>query len=597
MNEIKQKADYLFEVSWEVCNKVGGISTVIKSKAAHLIKYYGEKYFTIGPYFIKKVTGEFQEEIPTDELKSVFDKLKEKGIICHYGKWLIGGEPNTILIDFTGYVNSINDVKKELWDKYKIDSIGSEYYEFDEPMIWSHAAGMLIDELSKVFKGKCVGHFHEWLAGPGLLYLKNSNVGTVFTTHATVLGRTIASDENIDLYSNLDKINPDDEAYKYKVHTKYQTEKAAAQNADVFTTVSEITAIEAGSLLKRNPDVLLPNGLNLDKFPTMEDISIKHQKYKNKIKEFLLYYFFPYQVFEIDNTYIFFIAGRYEFHDKGIDVLIKALGKLNEKLKQEKINKTVVAFFWIPGNIRGIKSELLSNRRHFNDVRDTIDDSLPDIRNELIHAIVSNQKIDEKKLLDQDILEDVKRKIMRLKKEGKPSLATHDLYEENSDAILNAFKQHNLNNEESDKVKVIFYSIYLTGADGLLDTSYYESMLGSQLGIFPSYYEPWGYTPLEAGALGVASVTTDLAGFGRFISKKIKKDDLPGIYVLNRLNKSEDETAEDLNKIMYDYVHFTKDQRVRNKIKAKKIASLADWKNFVQFYIKAHNKAVDKKWS
>lgn len=594
---IKQKADYLFEVSWEVCNKVGGIYTVVKSKAEYFLEYYGEKYFAIGPYFIKKATGEFLDEIPPDELKKAFDNLKKQGIICHYGKWLIKGSPNTILIDFTGFTNKRNEIKRKLWNDFKIDSLNSDYYEFDEPVLWSYAAGMLIEELSKIFKGKIVAHFHEWLAGAGLLYLKKSNIATVFTTHATILGRTIASDESRDLYTTMQNINPDEEAYKYKIHTKYQTEKSAAQNADVFTTVSEITAMEAEHLLKRKPDVLLPNGLNLEKFPTLEDISIKHQKFKQKIKEFLFYYFFPYYRFNIDETYIFFIAGRYEFHDKGIDVLIKALGRLNEQLKKEKSKETVVTFFWIPGNIRGIKSELLSNRRHFTDIKDSIDDSIHEVRNRLIYSIVSKAKIDEKKLFDKDVLEEIKRKILRLKKEGKPLLVTHDLYNENDDPILKHFKESNLNNEKEDRVKVVFYSIYLTGADGLLDTSYYESMLGSQLGIFPSYYEPWGYTPLEAGALGVASVTTDLAGFGRFICAKCKQSKTPGIYVLKRHGRTEEETAEDLKNIMHNYIHFTKEERIKNKIEAKKAASLADWKNFIQYYIEAHNLAVERKWS
>jgi len=593
------RADYLFEVSWEVCNKVGGINTVIKSKAEYLIEHYKENYVTIGPYFIKKTTGEFLEETPSDKIKEAFENLKNQGIICHYGKWLIKGKPNTILIDFTNFTDKKNDIKTKLWNDFKIDSLNSNYYEYDEPAIWAYAAGILIEELSKSMKGKVVAHFHEWLSGPGLLYLKKSNadVATVFTTHATILGRTIASDESRDLYSTIKNIDPEKESYNYKIHTKYLTERAAAENADVFTTVSEITAMEAEYLLKRKPDILLPNGLDLEKFPTMEEISIKHQNFKHKIKEFLLYYFFPYYAFNIDETYIFFIAGRYEFRDKGIDVLIKALGKLNEQLKKEKSRKTIVTFFFIPGNIRGIKSELLSNRRYFDDIRDSIVDAMPDIRNRLIYSIVSKEKINEKRLFNSDDLDELKKKILKLKKDGNPSLVTHDLYDNENDIILNHFKKNNLNNDKSDNVKVIFYSIYLTGADGLLDTSYYESMLGSQLGIFPSYYEPWGYTPLEAGALGVSSITTDLAGFGRFICAECRQSKLPGIYVLKRFNKKEENTIEELKKIMYNYVHFTKEERIKNKIEAKKRASLADWKNFVKYYIQAHELAADKKWS
>lgn len=595
---MEKKADYLFEVSWEICNKVGGIYTVVRSKAVEMLDYYNEKYFAVGPYFIKKATGEFQEEVPNERFKRIFDKLAEEGIVCHYGKWLINGKPNTILIDFTGFTAQKDGIKKYLWDEFKIDSLNSAN-DYDEPVIWAFAVGKLLCELQKIFKKRIVAHFHEWLSASGLLYIKRSecDIATVFTTHATILGRTIASTETVDLYSVIEKINPEEEAYKYGIHTKYQTERAAAQNADVFTTVSEITALETEHLLGRKPDVLLFNGLNLDKFPTLEDISIKHLTYKNKIREFLLYYFFPYYSFNLNDTYIFFIAGRYEFHDKGIDVLIKALARLNEQLKKEKSKKTVVTFFFVPGNIRGIKAELLQNRRNFNDIKDSIVDSLPDIKNRLIYSIVSKEKIKEEKLFDEDVLEGIKRKILKLAREGKPSLSTHDLYDEENDPILNFFREYNLNNDKNDKVKVVYYSIYLTGADGLLDTGYYDSMLGSQLGIFPSYYEPWGYTPLEAAALGVASVTTDLAGFGRFICAECKQGKTPGVYVLKRFGIDEEKTAEDLKNLMHRYLHLSKEERIRNKIEAKKTASMADWKNFIKYYIEAHNLAFQRKWS
>ena len=588
-------AENFFEVSWEVCNKVGGIYTVVTSKADPISKLY-KNYILIGPQIPKKAVGEFQESMPPHEFKSVFDSLRSQGIICHYGKWMIEGYPITILLDYNQFASRNNDIKKQMWDHYQIDSLGTSFFDFDEPNLWSYAAGMVIDALSKTMQGRTVAQFHEWLSAAGLLYLKRANpsIATVFTTHATMLGRTLASN-HVDLYNNLGRINPDEEARKFGIQAKHLTEKAAAQNADIFTTVSEVTGIEAEHFLARKPDIILPNGLNIAKFPTMEEIAIKHQLLKTKIKSFLLYYFFPYYRFDLESTYIYFIVGRYEYHDKGIDVFIKALGQLNQQLKNDVSNKTVVAFFWIPSNVRGIKTELLENRTNFMDIHETIEDAVPEIKNNLILSMATNRKIADSNVFESDTLKDLKRKAMKLGKTGLPPLATHDLYDEKNDSILNGFKENGLANTEEDRVKVVYYPIYLTGADGLLDLNYYEAILGSQLGIFPSYYEPWGYTPLEAAALGVASVTTDLSGFGRYILRDTKDEKYPGIYVIKRLNRSDKEVVDDLSAIFHNYTKLTRDERIANKYEAKKISSTADWKHFVEFYTKAHNMALNKR--
>ena len=591
---MEKRADVLFEVSWEVCNKVGGIYTVVKSKAAKMVENYGSNYFMVGPYITSKATGQFQEELPNEFCKSTFEELKKIGIMCHYGKWIIEGSPYAILIDFVNYKYKINDVKRDLWDWYKIDSLRAPA-DYDEPVIWAYAAGILIEKLSKAFDGrKIAAHFHEWLSGAGILYLKkkNAKVATIFTTHATVLGRALAS-ANIDLYNVWDKINPEQEVYKYNVEAKHLLEKNSAMSSDVFTTVSEITGMEASYLLKKKPDVLLPNGLDISKFPTFEEVIIKHKLQRDRIREFMLYYFFPYYTFDPKETLIYFLAGRYEFHDKGIDIYIKALGKLNEKLKQSRSKKTIIAFIWVPANFRNIRTELLENKILFQDIKDALEETMEDVEKNIIYSLVSEKKISKEVLFDDDFLTEMKIRVARFVKKGKPPLQTHDLYDGN-DTILKAINSANLKNNEDDHVKIIYYPIYLSGADGLLDLNYYEAMQGSHLGVFPSYYEPWGYTPLEAGALGVSSVTTDLAGFGRFFCTECAQADFPGIYVLKRLNVNDDEVVSQLVDVMFNYANFPKEDRVANMLQARKVASMADWKSFANNYIKAHNLAVDK---
>ncbi|MBI4451821.1 glycogen/starch synthase [Candidatus Woesearchaeota archaeon] len=589
-----KKADILFEVSWEVCNKVGGIYTVVMSKAAKMVEAYGENYFMIGPYFAPKAIGHFEEEIPNELCKQPFEELKRIGVICHYGKWLVEGSPNVILIDFENCKSRANDIKRELWDWFKIDSLRAPK-DYDEPVVWAYTAGMLLEILSKRAAGKkIVAHFHEWLSGTAILYLKKKkvNIGTVFTTHATVLGRALAS-ANADLYSIWDKINPDQEVYKYNIESKHLVERNSAAFADAFTTVSEITGMEALYLLKKKPDILLPNGLDISKFPSFEEIVIKHKIQRDRIREFMLYYFFPYYTFDPKETLIYFLAGRYEFHDKGIDIYIKALGKLNEAMKREKTKKTIVAFIWVPANFRNIKPEIIENKTLFQDIKDALEETMGDVEKNLIYSFVSGKKISNDTLFEEDFLTEMKIRVSRFLKKGTPPAATHDLYSGN-DEILGAINAASLKNGESDPVKIIFYPIYLSGADGLLNLNYYEAMQGSHLGIFPSYYEPWGYTPLEAGALGVSSVTTDLAGFGRYFCSECAQSDTPGIYVLKRLNKSDDDVVSQLVEVMLNFANFSKEERTANKLQARKTASMADWKSFIKNYIAAHDLAVEK---
>ncbi len=591
-------ADFLFEVSWEVCNKVGGIYTVVKSKARSLVSFYGKSYMLIGPYFVKKAAGEFVESLPPEELKQAFDKLKNEGIECHFGEWLIDGTPSVILVDFTNFTGRKNEIKTNLWNDYRIDSINTQYFDFDEPVIWATAVGKLLDEISKVYKDrKIVAQFHEWLAGAGLLYLKkkNASIATIFTTHATMLGRTLAA-ANVELYDVLDKIDPEKEAYKYGIQAKYQTEKTSAQNAEIFTTVSEITALEAEKLLKRKPDVICPNGLDIEKFPTFEELTVKHRFFKKKLKEFLLYYFFPYHTFDLTKTVFFFICGRYEFRDKGIDVFIKALGELNKRLKAEKSEHTVVAFLWIPGNIKAIKPSLLENKTLYQDIVDSVDENMDTVRTQIIHSLIARNEISKEVLFTEEVLNELKVKVLKFLKKGKPPVSTHDLYNEEQDQILQYFAKSGLNNEADDKVKVVYYSIYLTGADGLLDTSYYESMMGADMGIFPSYYEPWGYTPLEGAALGTPSITTDLAGFGRFVDSLKEVPECPGVFVLKRYQKTDEQVIKDMLGIIYHFVRHPAERRIRHRIAAKNLSALADWKKFIIYYIQAHNQAVEKKY-
>ena len=602
------RADYFFEVSFEVANKVGGIYTVIASKAPVMLEKYNAGYITIGPWFEGKSKLEFTEK-DAGEFKDAFMKLKSRGIKCHLGTWNIDGNPRAILIDFSVFAEkNKNQIKTDLWKKYNIDSIRADSW-FDDPVCFSHAAGMLIDEISKKLKPKkCVAQFHEWMAGAGLLYLKSakSNVGTVFTTHATMLGRTMAGvNENLhaEIESGLKKgitIDPQ-KAYHYGVEAKHLTEVACAKNADVFTTVSKTTAKEAEYILGKTPAVILPNGLSISNYPSMEDLSYMHKQNKTKIMNFLRAYFRPYYDVNLEDPRIMFIAGRYEYHNKGLDVFTESLGRLNQKLKNEKSDKDVFAFFLIPADADGENVDVLKDITLFKEIENYVDDLLPGVKHALINAITRGKDIREalKEHLTEKRIQEIKKQmiVFRSKEGHTPPLCAFNLkYDASNDSTIKGFKANGLLNRDEDRVKVIFYPAYLSNADRLLSLNYNAFLIGSSLGVFPSFYEPWGYTPVECAANGCLSITTDYAGFGKFIdeNRKIALNDKKdrGIYILKREGKKYENCVEDLKNKLYEIITMNKNEIVEEKQIANRLAQITDWKVLGENYIKAHNAAI-----
>lgn len=594
---MKTKAEVLFESSWEVCNKVGGIFTVLSSKSKQMQKHYDNRYFLIGPYFADISKTSFKEEPIPAQYKKICEELSYQGVICHFGKWLVEGDPNVILIDFSKYQQKINDIKKQFWDNFQVDSLNSAP-DFNEPLVWSYTVGMLMEKIKTVHSQEnIVLQAHEWLSGGAILYLKQNQIKlpTVFTTHATILGRTLAGNE-IEIYNLLTRINPDQEARQYGIIAKHSLEKASAQNASVFTTVSQMTAKEAEHFLGRAVDIVLPNGLDMSEFPSFEEISQKHILYRNKLREFCLYYFAPYYDINFKESLFFFTASRYEFHNKGIDVFIKALQNLNEHMKSVNHKKTIITFFFVPTGVKEIKPEITDAREAFTDIKDLMLEHKNEIEENILHSIATEQPINQQTILGNNFTKKLERRVMKLrtKLNKNAPLSTHTLVNEQHDAILNAFREAGLENKKEDKVKVIFYPIYLSGADGLGDLDYYESIQAAHLGVFPSYYEPWGYTPLESAAWGVSAITSNLSGFGKYFYDTLKNIKMSGISIIDMENETTDEIISDLTNNLIRYVNYDRKDRIENKIQARKIAAMADWKNFSQYYIDAHNLSIEK---
>lgn len=548
----------LFEASWEVCNKCGGIYTVINSKSRYLKDI--EEHIFIGPYF---QNDEFYEKDVPEKFKEEFQNLSEKGIVCHYGVWK-ENEKECVLIDFSKLFQKKNEIKKELWEDYQIDSLHSGF-DFEEPVLWSWAVGMFLEEVSK--KERIIGQFHEWLTGAGILYLKkkNANVGTVFTTHATVLERAMASSGEV--YSGENDL---EEAKKRGVIDKHLIEKQSSLNCDAFTTVSELVAESCEKIFKRKPELTL-NGMDLEYFNNV-CAAERHKANKKNIRNFLKAYFFPYYYFDLNKTKIFFISGRYEWHSKGLDVFINSLGKLNNRLKEEN-GENIVVMFFIPAGVREKNNEIFESMKLIKEFNEKLGDLSEDLKNK----IFKNKEV----LKDNDFFE-------RFEKNGNPALSTYSLNYEN-DQIIAKLMENGLNNEEEDKVKVIFHPCYLDDKEEFFGLDYYDVTSGCDLGVFPSFYEPWGYTPVESAVVGVPAITTDRAGFGKFVRERGENG---GILVLNREGVDDADFEEDLCNTLHWYSMLDKEEIKKRRLAAKDFCKNVDWKVFVEDYLRIYKRLI-----
>jgi len=570
-----------------------------------MVQHYGNDYYTIGYYDANAAKTEF-EELENAKFAGVFAALEKEGVKCRFGRWMVPGYPNCILVDASGLKPRVNEIKRKLWDDYKIDSLRSDAW-FDDPLVWSWGCGMLLEKIPREDKTRVpVAHFHEWLAGIAMLYVKKSGAhyATVFTTHATMLGRTLANFDS-DIHKEIrDGIKARKtvnlkKAYDCGMESKHLTEVACAKTCDIMTVVSDNLADEAEYILGRRPDIVLPNGLDMNHFASMETLSYLHKKYKDKIIEFLQGYFEPYYEINTEDPRIIFTSGRYEYKNKGYDTMIEALAKLNNRLKNDGSKNDVFAFIFVPSDVSGENLDVLKNISMFHTIEEYVTEILPSVKEKIMHSLISgsfDRAMKECAVIDSGEAADMKKLSIAFRsKSGQcPPLSAFQLkYREEDDAVLKNLRASGLLNRKEDRVKVIFYPTYISKADRLLALDYFTLMIGCSIGVFPSYYESWGYTPLETAASGTISITTDAAGYGQFIKEKTKGLE-SGIFVLSRLHKSVSECAEELNQLLYTLVNMSKEDIIFQKNRAKELSVLADWKNLSRNYFKAHEMAKSK---
>lgn len=558
--------DYVFEASWEVCNKVGGIYTVLSSRAKTLQEEYADNLVFVGP----DVWGGIECQYFSEDEK-LFPKWRkaaaEAGLPVRIGRWNVPGAPVAVLVDFSVFLAEKDRIYAEAWDNFSVDSLHA-YGDYDEASMYSYAAGRLVQILieSKLVKGNVVYQAHEWMSGLGMLFLKKAcpKVNTIFTTHATSIGRSICGN-NKQLYAFFEGYNGDQMATELNMEAKHSIEKQSAHRADCFTTVSTFTARECAQLLDKTPDVVLPNGFEADFVPKGAKFTAARQRARKRIIEVTSALCGEHIA---DDVQIISTSGRNDFRCKGFDVYIEAMAQLNARLKETQ--KQAAA---------NEQQSLFDSEKSKTQVISLIE----------VPCWLLGPREDLKWRLDQ-VAEDYKSLL------PNPQI-THDLHNLHEDRILNLIQHMGLGNTADDPVKVVLVPCYLEGQDGIFNLPYYDMLCANDLAIYPSYYEPWGYTPLEAIAFKTPTVTTDLSGFGQWVNEVLGREGQleDGVLVLHRDDSNYFEVASEVATAVEKLLQLPKTRKEAIRKKAAALSAKAEWKHFISYYKEAYAFAMAKR--
>ena len=540
--------NYIFETSWEVCNKVGGIYTVLSSRAKTLKDNYQDQLVFIGPD-LKQPTAnvDFKEDA---KLFPAWKKAAANfGVKCRIGRWMVPGEPVAVLVDFEPFFEQKNNIYAQAWELFSVDSIHA-YGDYDEASMFSYAAARFAEAVVSNCieqQAKVIYQAHEWMSGLGMLFLKKQlpRVATIFTTHATSIGRSIAGN-NKQLYAYFEGYNGDQMARELHMDAKHSIEKQSALQADCFTTVSSFTDRECKQLLDKAADVVLPNGFENDFVPNRSAFTkVRREARKQilKVAGALTGCEMP------DDTLIVSTSGRNDYRCKGFDVFLESMAQLRAQLNEANSEQQVLALIEVPCWLKGPRADL------------------------------------------QDRLKSKQKATMPLPN----PVITHDLHNLNDDRIVQEIWKLGLKNLPTDKVKVLLVPCYLEGNDGIFNMAYYHLLAANDLALYPSYYEPWGYTPLESCAFHTPCVTTDLSGFGQWVDNVLGhsgelKD---GVCVIHRTDGNFYEVAQKMCAVVHEMLLLTTKERTEVRNKAAKLANKAQWKHFIKFYYQAYDFALN----
>jgi glycogen(starch) synthase len=595
----------LVEVAWEVCNQVGGIYTVIRSKVPATVQVWDERYCLLGPYFAHQAQGEFepyddyQLATLTDPFANAVREMRREGYDVQLGIWLVTGRPRVVLINPYQAYNRLGQIKSDLWHHHHIPTPDN-----DDLLHQVEAFGYLAKIFLKILTDQVVppqrvlAHFHEWMTGVAIPDLRREQVPVhlVFTTHATLLGRYLAMNDP-NFYDHLMQVDWAAEARHFNIETAVTIERAAAHGSHVFTTVSELTVRECIYLLDRIPDAVLPNGLNIERFVALHEFQNLHQQYKSKIHEFVMAHFFQSYSFDLDKTLYLFTSGRYEYHNKGFDLTLEALARLNYRLQQSGLEGNVVMFFITKRPFHSINPQVLQSRAVLDEVHATVEAIQQQVGERLFYAAAAST---DHRLPDLSSMVDdywklrYRRTLQSWKTTNLPPVITHNLVDDANDDILGFVRRANMVNNQHDRVKIVYHPDFVSPTSPLFGMEYGQFVRGCHLGIFPSYYEPWGYTPLECAARGVPAITSDLSGFGDYVLQNVANHEDKGIFVVHRQEKSFEESAEELTEMLWQFVQLNRRERIMQRNNVESSSELFDWKNLRVYYDRAYALALER---
>jgi glycogen(starch) synthase len=589
----------LVEVAWEVCNQVGGIYTVIRSKVPAVMNHRKGPYCLIGPFMSKNILAEIEPlGDVSDPMGLAVQQLRKQGVDVYDAEWLITGRPRVILLNPDSVsIEKLNVIKYHLWEDHQIGTPGNNML-VNQVVAFSHLVSLLLEAYIPLAEPNLpvIAHFHEWMAGLPILTVKKKKlpIKTVFTTHATQLGRHLAINSP-DFYAHLPFFNREVEAKTYGIEVEAHIEFACAKQADLLTTVSEVTARECKHLLKRKPEYILPNGLNIERFVALHEFQVMHATYKEEIHEFVMGHFFQSYSFDLDKTVYFFTSGRYEYKNKGFDLTLEALRKLNQRLTEENVDITVVMFFITKRDFYSIKPEVLQSRAVMGEIKQTCEAIQKQVGKGLFYAGAThtdNRLPDLNNFVDEYWKLRFRRTVQSWKKESNPYVCTHNLVDEENDEIIQSLRTNNLLNHPTDKVKIVYHPDFINTTNPLFGMDYNQFVRGCHLGIFPSYYEPWGYTPLECMASGVPAVTSDLSGFGDYILNQVPEHEKFGLYVIERGKRSFEYSAGQLADVMYGFLTQNRRERIMQRNNIENNSAIFDWKNLISNYREVYRALV-----
>lgn len=533
----RENPGLLIETSWEVCNKIGGIYTVLSTKARVLQEKFGDRLIFMGPdvwtpespspYFIERKSL----------LKQSASKLKlPYGISIRTGRWDIPGSPQVVLVKFDGVYEHLDEIFGRMWSEFGVDSLHA-YGDYHEGCAYAVAAAIVMKALSQHLKidgHTLTAHFNEWTTAMGLLYLKMTmpEAATIFTTHATSIGRSICGNGK-PLYDYFKGYNGDQMARELNMEAKHSLEKTAAHQADCFTAVSDLTADECEQLLDIRPQVVTPNGFEPDFVPESKKFDILRNTGREKLLSIARA--LKGKDFGHDTT-IIATSGRNEYRNKGLDLFLDSLAKFGEN----NSGKNVLALVLVPAWVKEPSSQLIEALNEGSEAK------------------------------------------------GTPDFLTHRLNNEDQDAVACRIRSLEGEGKLNGNISVIYVPCYLDGHDGIVNISYYDLLPAIDMTVFASYYEPWGYTPLESIAFGIPTITTDKSGFGQWILANFINSMIAcGVKVVGRTDSNYADDALEIARQISDYCSFSTGEKATASKAATATSGKADWKFFIKKYYKA----------